>query len=54
MRGRPPKPKADRRTNQLHILLTDREREILDKYAKGKALDLSSWARATLLAAAGK
>jgi hypothetical protein len=34
--------------------LTDKEREILDKYAKGKSLDVSAWARATLLAATSK
>ena len=54
MRGRPPKPKADRRTNHLHILLTDDERKLLDKHAKGKLLDVSTWARLTLLAAAAK
>ena len=54
MRGRPEKPKAERRTNHLHILLTDKERDVLDKHAKAKALDVSAWARATLLAAAAK
>jgi hypothetical protein len=54
MRGRPPKPKTDRRTNHLHILLTEAERRILDKYAKTKGVDLSGWARQTLLAAVAK
>jgi len=54
MRGRPPKPKSERRTNHLHILLTEDERKLLDKYAKGKALDVSTWARLALLAAAAK
>jgi uncharacterized protein (DUF1778 family) len=54
MRGRPPKPKADRRTSQIHILLTEDERKAVDKAAKSKSLELSAWVRATLLAAAGK
>lgn len=52
MRGRPPKPKADRRTNQLHVLLTDDERQALDKAASLKSMDLSGWARMELLAIA--
>jgi hypothetical protein len=35
-------------------LLTDKEREILDKYAKAKTLDVSTWARLALLAIAAK
>jgi uncharacterized protein (DUF1778 family) len=54
MRGRPPKPKSDRRTNHLHVLLTDDERELLDKAADLKAMDISGWARLELLALAKK
>jgi uncharacterized protein (DUF1778 family) len=54
MRGRPPKLKSDRRTNQLHILLTEDERQTLDKAARLNAMDLSAWARSELLALAKK
>ncbi|HEY8749526.1 MAG TPA: hypothetical protein VIM11_16200 [Tepidisphaeraceae bacterium] len=54
MRGRPPKAKSERRTNQLHILLTEDERRALDKKAKAESLDLSAWARQTLLSVARK
>jgi hypothetical protein len=54
MRGRPPKPKSERKTAQLHILLTHEEKRMLDKYVKEKDVDLSAWARLTLLAAAVK
>ena len=54
MRGRPLKPKSQRKDAQLHILLTEEEKRKLDKYAKGKDMDLSAWARQTLLAAADK
>jgi hypothetical protein len=54
MRGRPPKPKSQRKDAQLHILLTEEEKRKLDKYAKSKDADLSAWARQTLLAAAEK
>ena len=52
MRGRPPKPKGERRSNVLRILLTAAERRALDKAAKGRALETSTWARMVLLAAA--
>jgi len=54
MRGRPPKPKSQRKDAQLHILLTEEEKRMLDKYAKSKDMDLSTWARKLLLAAAEK
>jgi hypothetical protein len=52
MRGRPPKAKSERRSNVLRILLTEAERKILDKIAKTKTLDVSTWARMVLLDAA--
>jgi len=52
MRGRPPKPKAERRTNVLRILLTEQDRRTLDKAAKTKGMDTSTWARMVLLEAA--
>jgi hypothetical protein len=52
MRGRPPKPKSERRTSQIHILLTEQERRVLDKAAKNQAMELSAWARQSLLVAA--
>jgi hypothetical protein len=47
--GRPTKPKADRRTNVLRILLKVDERESLDAIAKGRMLDTSTWARIVLM-----
>jgi len=47
--GRPTKPKADRRTNVLRILLKEDERASLDATAKGKMLDTSTWARIILM-----
>jgi hypothetical protein len=52
VRGRPPKAKADKRTNVLRILLTKAERKSLDDAAAQKSLDVSAWARLVLLAAA--
>jgi len=46
MRGRPPKPAEDQRTNILKICLTDAERAELDTLAGGKT---SVWARDVLL-----
>jgi len=54
MRGRPPKPKSDVKSAQRHILLTEEEKRMLDKHAKSKDMDLSGWARKTLLTAAKK
>jgi hypothetical protein len=51
MRGRPPKPKSEKRGNVLRILLTEAERRMLDKTAKAKTLDVSTWARMILLEA---
>jgi hypothetical protein len=49
MRGRPPKPKSERRANVLRILLTEAERKALDRLAKEKSFDTSTWARSVLL-----
>jgi hypothetical protein len=54
MRGRPPKTKSQRKDAQLHILLTEEEKRKLDRFAKEMDMDLSAWARQTLLAAAEK
>jgi hypothetical protein len=51
--GRPPKPKSERRSKPLRILLNDAERKAVDDFAASKSLDSSAWARATLLAAVG-
>jgi len=53
-RGRPPKPKAERRKKPLRVMLNDAERLIIDTAAKSKSLDSSAWARQALLAAAAK
>ena len=49
MRGRPKKTDAEKRTNVLRILLTEAERRLLEKTAKAKTLDVSTWARMMLL-----
>lgn len=49
MAGRPPKPPDERRANVLRILLTDAERDALNKLATSKGLDTSTWARTILL-----
>ena len=45
-RGRPPKPPEERRTDELRIRLTERERAELDRVAGGNT---STWARQLLL-----
>jgi len=54
MLGRPPKPKAERRSNVLRILLTEADRRTLDKVAKTKGMDTSTWARMILLETAAR
>lgn len=51
--GRPSKPKSERRSKALRILLNEAERKALDDAAAAKTLDTSTWARATLLETAG-
>jgi hypothetical protein len=50
--GRPPKPKAERKTEFIKVLLTPAEKKTLETAAR--EADLSAWARAILLAAAAK
>ena len=50
--GRPPKPRAERKTEFIKVLLTPAEKKTLVTAAK--QADLSAWARGILLAAAGK
>lgn len=52
--GRPPKPPGEARTAELRIRLTPAEREALDATAKARGEDTSTWARAVLLALAGR
>lgn len=49
MAGRPKKDTGERRDSILQIRLTESERDTFDRAAKGKGLDVSSWARMTLL-----
>jgi hypothetical protein len=51
-RGRPHKPKTERREKQLHIRLTDTEHGVLDVAARDESLDTATWARTVLLKAA--
>jgi hypothetical protein len=51
MAGRPKKADAERRDSVLRIRLTDAERRVVDRAARGKGLDVSAWARMTMLAA---
>jgi len=51
-RGRPKKPKAERRERQFHIMLTNAEHKILEDAAKADDLGASTWARRVLLTAA--
>jgi hypothetical protein len=50
--GRPPKPKAERKTEFIKVLLTPAEKRAL--IAAAGDSDLSAWARLTLMAAAAK
>ena len=48
-RGRPKKPKAERRERQLHILLTASEHKAIEAAAKAESLGASTWARSVIL-----
>jgi hypothetical protein len=50
--GRPPKPKAERKTEFIKVLLTPAEKKAIE--AAAKETDLSAWARIILLSAAAK
>ena len=54
MKGRPKKPEGEARRGVLRIRLTDEERALLDRAARAKVLETSTWARAELLALARK
>ena len=48
-RGRPPIPKADRRTELIRVLVTKAERKKLDDAAEKDHRTLSDWMRAVAL-----
>jgi hypothetical protein len=50
-RGRPRKPKADRRERQFHVMLTNAEHRSIEDAAKAEDLGASTWARRVLLSA---
>jgi hypothetical protein len=50
--GRPPKPKSERKTELIKVLLTPAEKRAIE--AAAKDVDISAWAREILLDAAGK
>ena len=50
--GRPPKPKSERKTEFIKVLLTPAEKKAL--VAAAGDTDVSAWARAALLATAAK
>jgi hypothetical protein len=54
MAGRPPKPDSDAMRYMLRIRMTQNDHELLEKAAKRKSLQLSSWARSELVALARK
>lgn len=47
------KPDDQRKQTQLHIRITEAQKEALERAAARKGLDLSAWVRMTLLEAAG-
>ena len=49
MAGRPKKDASERRSKPLRILLTESEREALNRFAWSRGLDTSTWARVELL-----
>jgi hypothetical protein len=51
-RGRPEKPKGERRSKPLRILLNDAERQLIEDAAKSKSTEASTWGRMVLLEAA--
>ncbi len=51
-RGRPPLPKAERRTELIRVLVTKAERKKLDDAAEKDRRTLSDWMRSVALTAA--
>ncbi len=54
MLGRPKKPEGETLAYMLRIRMSHADRELLEKAAKVKSLQLSSWARSELVALAHK
>jgi len=54
MTGRPKKTDAEAKTYMLRIRMTEGERALLDKAAKAKSLETSTWARSELVSLARK
>jgi uncharacterized protein (DUF1778 family) len=52
MRGRPPKPPEERRTDSMKIPLTNDEKELIERAARANDDRPVTWARGILLAAA--
>jgi uncharacterized protein (DUF1778 family) len=52
MMGRPPKPPKEVKSAAVRVRLTKAERARIDRAAKASGEDVSTWARAALLAAA--
>jgi len=52
--ARPKKPEGQAKKNLLRIRVTDEERATLDRAAREKNLEMSTWARAELLTLARK
>jgi hypothetical protein len=50
--ARPKKPEGETRANFLRIRLTEEERTQLDRAARERSLETSTWARSELLALA--
>lgn len=54
MVGRRKKPETEAKTYMLRIRMTEAERGLLEKAAKSKSLETSTWARSELVALARK
>jgi hypothetical protein len=52
MAGRPKKPEGKVRSKLVPVRLSEGEYELLDRAAKAKSLQLSSWIRSEMLALA--
>jgi uncharacterized protein (DUF1778 family) len=52
--GRPKKNPDESMTYMLRVRMTAQERDLLEKAAKAKSLQLSSWVRSEMLALARK
>jgi hypothetical protein len=52
MRGRPPKPPDERKTDSMKIPLADSEKELIERAARTDDVKPVTWARTILLSAA--